>query len=140
MLADVYKTEGPFERFRNLATNFVVQYPNDDFAGAMIYLLADAYTSINEYEALAVDFGNMIATMTSGSVMDGLYYWRGMAGIFLEDYDMSRRASPAFRSVFDQPILKMRSFNSGSVRVWRFGSGQRHHERILQISEERFAG
>ncbi|MGB0372652.1 MAG: tetratricopeptide repeat protein [Opitutales bacterium] len=132
MLADVYKTEGPFERFRNLATQFVVKYPNDDFAGAMIYLLADAYSARGDYEALSRDFGEMIATMDGGRVMDGLYYWRGMAGIFLEDYDLSRQS---FTQLFDQyqtsAYLEDAEFRIGVVN---FASGDLESARETMVS------
>ncbi|MEM7672526.1 MAG: tetratricopeptide repeat protein, partial [Verrucomicrobiota bacterium] len=136
ILADVYKTEGPFERFRNLATQFVIKYPNDDFAGAMIYLLADAYSSRGEYEALSAEFGELLGLMNSGSVMDGLFYWRGMAGIFLEDYDLSRQSfTQLFNQYENSAYLEDAEFRMGVVH---FASGDldRSRESLISFTEK----
>lgn len=98
-LAEVYKKSGELARFESLATRFIIEYPNDDFAGAMVYLMADSWFQAAQLQLVIDRFTELIASFDSAKVLDGLYYWVGLAAIFQEDYELAKRS---FTQLVDQ--------------------------------------
>lgn len=88
MMAEIYLEQKNYDKFFELAYRGVERFSDDSrFAPQFIFLIGSTLINLEKYEELNTRFDEYEKKYSKNVMIEGVYYWNGLANVFLENYD-----------------------------------------------------
>lgn len=134
-LAQFYLDKKDYDAFFALARSFVEEFYDSDASTAIIFLMGRTWLDLGKYRDLVKQFQIYKEQYPASPMMDGVYYWAGMAMLFEQKYAEAR---PNFTKVIadfpDSPYLEDAEYRLG-ITFFGDQSDPKNMEIAKQIFE-----